>query len=422
MSKTGSGYEEAKRLVRDPDPAVRRRLAARSDTQPEVLYYLAEDEEPDVRRVIAANEATPHQADQLLARDRDEEVRSELAQKVARLLPGLTAAEQKQARQRVIEVLEILALDEAAHIREVVSDAVKSVADVSPEMVRRLAHDAELAVASPVLRFSPLLTDQDLLDIIASGPQSGALSAIARRDGLGAVVSDAIVAADDEPAVSALLTNPSAQIREETLDLIVDRAPKRTAWHEPLVRRPSLPVRAARRIAGFVAATLLDVLKNRNDLPAETRSQIAAEVSKRLDRDKKEEEDTSDRKAAVKPAEEKDEGETAEEKCRRLKKEGKLNEPMLGEALDAGNRAFVRAALAVMADMKPEVVDKVTTARSAKGMTSLAWKAGLSVRMAVQLQTRFGGISPRQALQPRGGTSYPLNEEEMNWQIEFFGG
>ena len=84
--------------------------------------------------------------------------------------------------------------------------------------------------------------------------------------------------------------------------------------------------------------------------------------------------------------------------------------------------SFFGAALIVMSELKPAVVDKILSARSAKGMTALAWKAGLSMRTAVQLQTRLGGVNPRQALQPRGGKDFPMNEEELKWQIEFFGG
>ena len=38
------GYDEAKRLARDGDPAVRAHLAARDDVWPEILYFLAEDD------------------------------------------------------------------------------------------------------------------------------------------------------------------------------------------------------------------------------------------------------------------------------------------------------------------------------------------------------------------------------------------
>ena len=53
-------------------------------------------------------------------------------------------------------------------------------------------------------------------------------------------------------------------------------------------------------------------------------------------------------------------------------------------------------------------------------MTALAWKAGCSVRFAKQLQIRMGGIPPSQVLNPRAGTDYPLSENEMDWQIDFF--
>jgi uncharacterized protein (DUF2336 family) len=413
-------YEEAKRQARSDDLAARRKLATRADMRPEILYFLAEDKAADVRRAIAGNDATPYQADELLARDRDEAVRAELAQKVARLLPGLTADAQDEASRRVIAMLEKLAQDEAVRVRAVVAEAVRSVENVPPEMIKRLARDAELIVASPVLRFSPLLTDDDLLDIITAGPQSGALAAIAQRRDVRARVSDAIVAADDEPAVAALLANKSAQIREETLDLIVERAESRSAWHEPLVRRPSLPARAAKRIAGFVADSLLSILKNREDLPRETREQVTAAVAERLAAAEE-----PARKAATRTAaeeDEKDEGESVEEKVTRLKKEGTLDEDAVDEALHAGQRAFVRAALAVLAEVPVDVVDKILAARSAKGVVALTWKAKLPMRLAVQIQTRLGGIAPRQTLQARAGTAFPLTADEMTWQIEFFGG
>ena len=84
MSTSEQDYEKDKLLARDADLAVRRKLAARGDVRPEILYYLVQDEAAEVRRTIAANEATPHQADQLLARDKDASVRGELAQKIGR--------------------------------------------------------------------------------------------------------------------------------------------------------------------------------------------------------------------------------------------------------------------------------------------------------------------------------------------------
>lgn len=406
-------YEEAKRLARHPDAAKRRRVAAERRTRPELLYFLATDQSAEVRSAIAANDGTPPQADRLLAEDRDEAVRGELARKVARLLPGLPEGGQVEARRRVVEIVEILARDEAVRVRQVVAETLKDVAQAPHDVIKQLARDAEVVVASPVLRFSPLLSDQDLLEIIAARPASGALAAIAGRADLGGPIADAIVAGDDVGAVTALLGNPSAQIREETLDLIVERAPKQTAWHKPLVERPTLPARAAKRIAGFLAEALLSRLAQREDLPAEVRAQVKQEVDRRL---------AAPAESPAASAAKAEEGETAEEKVRRLKVEGKLDVEAVATALEANQRSFVKAALAELSGVRLAIVDKIMAAHSPKAVTALAWKAGLEPRMATQLQLRVGGISPRQLLSARGGTGWPLTPEEMDWHIEFFAG
>ena len=112
-------------------------------------------------------------------------------------------------------------------------------ANVPPEVIRQLARDAELVVASPILQFSPVLTDDDLLEIIESHPAAGSLGSISRRDGIAEPVVDAIVATDDEEAVALLLANEGAQIRENTLDGIIDRALDIEPWHAPLISRPT---------------------------------------------------------------------------------------------------------------------------------------------------------------------------------------
>lgn len=60
------------------------------------------------------------------------------------------------------------------------------------------------------------------------------------------------------PAAAALLVNPDAKMRKETLDRIVEEAETIENWHQPLVLRADLSARAIRRIGGFVGASLLE--------------------------------------------------------------------------------------------------------------------------------------------------------------------
>ncbi|MCW0180186.1 MAG: DUF2336 domain-containing protein, partial [Zavarzinia sp.] len=217
-------YEEQRRRLENGTPDARRHLAGQGDTRPEILYYLAEDEDAAVRRAVAANPGTPHQANQHLTGDVSEDVRRELARKVARLLPNLPAGEQDRLRERTIELIEIMAQDQLAAVRRVLSEELKSSRNVPKPIVEALARDLDLIVSAPILEYSPLLSDSDLLEIIATCQVEGAMAAIARRNHLPDSVSEAIVATLDIPAVAALLANPSARLREDVLDRIIDSA------------------------------------------------------------------------------------------------------------------------------------------------------------------------------------------------------
>src|SRR3546814_17755241 len=76
--------------------------------------------------------------------------------------------------------------------------------------------------------------------------------------------------------------------------------------------------------------------------------------------------------------------------------------------------------LATRAGASLDYGDRVLQGHSAKGITALAWKAGCSMRVALQLQTNMGGIPPNKALHARDGSDFPLTPKEMEWQLDFF--
>jgi len=411
-------YETARDLASHADPEIRRRLAARADLPQEILYFLAADPVPMVRREIAANTAAPAQADYHLAGDTDPSVRSDLAQKIAQLAPGLSADEQDRLRRITYDTLQLLARDQITRVRKILADALKDVADAPPQVIRQLAHDSELAVASPVLEFSPVLTDEDLLEIISGTPVSGTLSAISRRRVVGAAVADGIARTDDIDAIAVLLGNPRAQIREETLDHLLDRAPDIELWHSPLVSRPQLSARTATRLARFVADNLLRVLDQRQDLDVETKTAVAAAVRRRVEdggADMVAFRKTGPQSSAAAPEV------LAERAAQAVGGAGRLTDKVVMEALTLNDDDFVVHALALASEMSVNRVSKIVATQSAKGIVALAWKCGLSMTTAVALQTRLGRIPPVDVLYPRPGTkAFPMTHEEMVWQLDFF--
>jgi len=406
-------YDRAKDLAAHPDAKIRSDLARRQDIRPEILYFLAEDSDPVVRRSVAANDSAPPQANLLLAADRDDTVRGDLAAKIARLAPGLSAHDQDRLRRLTFEALEIVARDQVPRIRQILAEALKDVANAPPEVIRRLARDAELVVSGPILRFSPVLTDEDLLEIIGAKPIPGALAAISRRAGINTQVCDAIAATDDTEAIAVLLGNPLAQIREETLDRLVHRAADIEAWHRPFVERPKLPARVAQRLARFVAADLLRTLAERDDLEPETASLVAQAVEKRI----AEAAASPEARAADRSKAERNE---AEARALALRDSGQLTETTIDTALASGDLAFVTAALILLAQLPAKTVTKVIATQSAKGIIAITWKAGLSAGLALQLQIRLLRLPAARVIPPDGG-DFPLTTREMEWQLEFFG-
>ncbi|MFC5355970.1 DUF2336 domain-containing protein [Azospirillum himalayense] len=424
-------YEAAKRMARSADPAVRRRVAASPETRPELLYFLAADAVTEVRQAIATNAGTPRQADLMLAKDREVAVRGALAQKVARLLPDLSADQASQIERLTLECLEALARDQATEVRGILSEALKELPGAPHGVINTLARDVELSVCAPVLQFSPILTDEDLSDIIMRGPVAGALSAIAGRKQISASVADAIARADDEAAMTALLANPSAQIREETLDRILDQAPQHEPWHAPLVRRPRLPARAVARLASFVADNLLKVLRERTDLDPAAARALAEGVRARVNRGAggngagagvaRGLVDFGEEELGHLPGDKDKAAERPSDKAARLNKEGKLTEKLLEGALAEGDRAFVLAGLGELAQLPMPIIDRIIGTHAPRAVTSLVWRCGLSMRFARQVQLRIAQIPPKTALMAKEGVLYPMSDDEMRWQLAFFG-
>lgn len=409
-------YGKDKDLARDNRPEVRQELATRQDVAPEILYYLAEDDDPAVRRAIATNPATPRQADLLLTADPDDSVRLDLAHKIGRLAPELSQSEQSQLQSLTLEALRALAIDSLPRVRQAIAEEIKATDTVPPDVVNRLARDVEEIVAAPVLEFSPLLSDADMLEIIDSAPVQGVLSAISRRQGLAAPVCDAIAETDNVPAIAELLSNPSAQIREETLDDLIERAPSQKPWHRPLATRPHLSDGAVKRICQFVSRSLLNSLQESNELPPEFAEAVAARVDSRLD-DEGESED----------AEEEPAGDDRELSREHVKKEvlayhevGRLDDEMLQERMDRNDRRFVFHALSCLTEIDYELVRHILGANSAIAVVALCRRANLSMRTAIDAQVKIAKIPTGSIIYAKDGVAYPHTDAELEQRLKMF--
>ncbi len=389
------------------DEAIRVRLGASASTAPAVLQQLATDASVTVRAALAMNPAAPPQANRKLARDADERVRVLLARKLANLAPSLSSREQAALQRHALETLTALVADEAVRVRSAVAEVVKEVPDMPRALILKLAQDAAVMVSEPVIRLSPLLTSEDLLALLTDAPPPSTVLAVSHRREIDASVSDAVAATANSMAIQALLSNHSAQIREATLDALIARSIEHVEWHEPLVHRPALTARAARALSEIVATHLLEVLTARGDLEPPLAEELRARLATRL-------------AAADAPARRRDSTlEEALATARTLAAQGQLTEAVLLEAAQRGESRLVTALIAVGSGVPIAMVDRAASLRSAKGLVSLAWKAGFTMRAAAALQTLLARLAPATTLMAGPGGSFPLAVEEMRWQLDF---
>ncbi len=404
--KKRPSYDDAKRLAKSGNIAERRELAAHEDLEPELLYFLAEDKDTGVRVEIAKNEGTPLQADKLLAKDPETEVRSELAYKIGRLIPTLTNEENTRLTEMAMEVLEVLANDELPDVRAIISNEIKSLSNVPKKIVKQLAEDVETLVSAPILEYSPLLNEQELVQILASGVQGGALLAVARRHGISDLVSGAIADTEDERSVTQLLKNQATKISEKTMEVIGMTAKNTPQMHRPMVERSNLSTNTIKRIATFVSAALVERLIQRHSLDDEITHDLRQSVRERILRGDPSAIDVDD--------------ELPEDRARKLFDSGELNEQTLLKALDSHDITLVPPALCLLGNIEIETVKRILMGDSGKAVTGLVWKAGLSMEIAELVQIQVANVPSKSVVHVPADGEYPLSPDDMEWYLAYF--
>ena len=176
-----------------------------------------------------------------LAKETSSEKRRDLLREVSDVFFDENEANRSATEcQMFDEILVAVATDMTEEIRK--NLAVKVARSKSPlrRTARRFASDT-LTVARPVLQHADSLTEDDLVEIVNTKPQSH-LMAVSKRKNLTEVVSDALVVKGEDPVVASLLENQTASISRKSFESITDRAKKSSVLQAPLVKRKTVPL------------------------------------------------------------------------------------------------------------------------------------------------------------------------------------
>lgn len=285
--------------------------------------------------------------------DPSPQIRAETAAKVA------VQFDQRQfgaAEQPIAEdIFRALVKDAEVKVREALAHNLKSSPDLPQDVALALASDVE-SVALPILRFSEVLNDRDLVEIVG-GSSAAKQEAIAQRPRVSAQVADALIDTGNEVAVSKLLVNEGAELTERSLHRVATKYEGSQPVSEAMIQRPNLPPAVAEQVMSEVTQYLQNYLVNEQRLPADMVGPLVKQARERAT-------------AGILSSGPKSEAEVAQ-LVDQLAASGRLSASIALQALSSGDLTFFEIAMARLAGIPHENAQTLIHDDRSNGLRSI---------------------------------------------------
>jgi len=299
------------------------------------------------------------------------ETTSKIAAQYDRKYPRMTPAERKLAE----EIFRKLAHDAEVLVREALAANLKSTPDLPHDLALTLARDVD-SVSLPVLKYSDVLTDEDLIEIVRGEDAGAKQVAIAQRATVSTAVADALIDTGNETAVARLVANEGAELTEEALGRVLTDYNESEVVADSISRRPTLPPAISEQLVSAMAEKLQSYLVSKHDLPADAAANLILQTRER---------------ATVSLLSRGATGADLEELVYQIHVNGRLTPSLIIRALCVGDMSFFEAALARLGNVPLKNAQKLIHDGGDLGLRSLYEKAHMperlfsAVRAAVQI-------------------------------------
>jgi uncharacterized protein (DUF2336 family) len=233
------------------------------------------------------------------------------------------------------EIFRIMVRDAEVRVREALSVNLKSSPELPKDVALSLARDVE-SVSLPVLEFSSVLSDADLVEIIRmSGAEKQ--TAVAKRASVSSEVANALIDhGKSGMVVATLVNNPGAELRDAELEKAFAKHGADPAVNNSLVSRANLPVRISEKIVARVSEALREHLLSHKEISTEMAADLVLQARERAT-------------VALLPAGTK--STDVVDLVKQLRDNQRLTPSLILRTLCIGDLTFFEAALAVLANM-----------------------------------------------------------------------
>ena len=288
------------------------------------------------------------------------ESRANAVQKLGR---DLRVAKMNPAeRAFAIKLMDRICSDVSSLVRRALSVTLQNSQNLPRHIALALIQDID-SIAVPILASSPVLTDQDLVEVLRSGA-ADKVRAIAQRKTISFHVAHAVVSFGDSAATARLAANDGALISPETAEMIADLHADDDLIRDAALSRHEMPPAV---IAKLIARSADKIEANLKAFPGVSDGR-AAQLSR----------DTRHRAQSYVIGENWPE-DRLRDYARALDKSGKLTPRLILRCAGRGDTRFAVMGLSLLAGQTLAKTRLMVLASSGLGLKALALRARFTV-------------------------------------------
>jgi uncharacterized protein (DUF2336 family) len=253
----------------------------------------------------------------------------------------------------------VLLDDSSPLVRRSLADALGASPDAPHGVIIALAND-QPEIATITISRSPMLSDAELIELLADGNEE-VQCAVAAREGVSRALSGAIAEVACAAACLVLIENESADLSVSTLSRVAERFGRLSAIREALFSRGDVPADVRQSLIAKLSETLALFVAERDWMSKERAQKAARDACDRATVAIASERGTEDIGAFV----------------RHLVETGQLTGLLMLRALLSGHTRFLVEAFAELSGQTPDRVAAILSDRNGHGFPALYKRSGL---------------------------------------------
>ena len=366
------------------------------------------------RRTMTTTKSALSESDiRLLVKGESPDERAVVAHRLCRHMDKAELTDSQRAEAH--EILRIMAADAAELVRRTLAITLKSSPLVPRDVANRLARDVT-SIATPMLNFSPVFTDEDLSEIVRLGGPVRQV-AVAKRPVISEKITGLIAEVGVEEAVQTVCANDGAAFTDRGLQKAIDRFAASETVLASIALRRILPMSVTERLVEMVGDQLRQHLIDHHAVSPQVALTVALGAKERAVIDLV---DQAGRTADVR-------GFVAH-----LHKSQRLTPSLLLRALALGHMNFFEWAVAELAGVPHHRTWLMIHDAGSLGLRAIFERAGLPVRLLPAFRAAVdayhsldfdGGAHDRERFQRRMLERYltqpgPVSRDDMDYLLD----